>query len=198
MARNASLGAAAGPFIRPLVAVLAVVLVGTAAACSSGGYHGPRLREQGAGNGEAGGSDTIPANQPYLFAIGPLCTTGAPITVTAIRAAQATGGLKVVDWGIRYRYLGDPYDFENPGAEPGPVSQVPGFSTSTRVTVKCNDTVRDDEVDVSVSIPSTRGTMSGVWVYYAGGRTFSQYALAVCTTKVCAQVPKNLGGIGPS
>jgi hypothetical protein len=119
--------------------------------------------------------------------------------VTAVRAARATGGLKVVDWGIRYRYPGDPYSLtDNPGAEPGPVSQVPGFSTSTRVTAKCSDTVRDDELDVSVAIPPPRGTMSGVWVYYAGGRAFSQFALAVCTTKVCAQVPKNVGGIGPS
>jgi hypothetical protein len=170
---------------RAALAAVSVVIFAVAA-CSAKPFSGAFLRNAGGGDGSFGAGDTIPANRPFLFAIAPLCTTGGPITVTAVRPIRPTGGLTVVDWGIRHQYPGDPYSgLANPGAEPGRVSQVPGFSSATPVTAKCNDPERVDEFDISVSLPSTRGTMNGVWVYYANGRTLSDVALAVCTTKVC-------------
>jgi hypothetical protein len=119
-----------------------------------------------------------------------LCTSGKAITVTSIRAAHPSGGMKVVDWGIRSRYPGDRYtNSDNGGAFPGLVTQFRGFSPRTPVAAHCGDQQRVDEVDVALSMSSSRGAMTGLWVYYDGRRTFSQYAFALCTSKTCPLPP---------
>jgi hypothetical protein len=171
--------------------VLGLVCV-SVAGCSSSSLsdHAPRI--VAVGSGQIGAGVPVRIDRPYVFPMRTLCNDSKPdtfpaIKVTSIRTANATGGMKVVDWGIRRRYPGDPYtNADNGGAAPGLVSQFRGFSSSTAVTVPCGPSDQVDQLDVALSISQRLGSMSGVWVYYGTrSKVFSQYAITLCAGKTC-------------
>ncbi len=127
---------------------------------------------------------------PYVFPMRALCSKGGPVTIARVTPIEPSGGIQIVDWGVRKRYPGDPYTIDdNGGAAPGKVSQFRGFSESTLVDATCGDTTVVDEFDVSVATPSARSAMAGVWIITSTGqRARCQYALALCTTTSCAPV----------
>jgi hypothetical protein len=155
------------------------------AACSFGSSHysGAVLQAPGSGAGGTVGSLRVPLVMPVRA----LCTTGKPIKITKVTAASPSGGMKVYDWGVRLvtpaSNTGQAY-----GAVPGPISKQPGYGHN-RVTAPCGQETQADQFDVLVGPSSSRGTMTGVTVHYAGGqRTFAQYDLAMCKTAKCAEV----------
>lgn len=155
--------------------------------------HHPELIAMGTG----GAGDEVPgqrAFQPYVFPWRSLCSKGGAVTIMEVTPIRPSGGITVVDWGVRKRYPGDPYTIDdNGGGVPGKVSQFRGFSESTPVDAPCGSSTVFDELDVSVETPTSRGGMEGVWVTTSSGqRVRAQFALAICTTKTCAPVVGDL------
>jgi hypothetical protein len=171
-----------------VVAVLAAA-VGVLVSCSSrSSPSGPRLVAEGTG----GGGEVFPKTRPgvaYVVMLRSVCTTGSPITVTRVVAAQPTGGVRVTSWGIRL--IGPRSRTGVVVPDHGDVSQMPGF-THRRVTVRCNAQAAD-RVAVSVSRKDlARGTMRGVWMYYANGqRVWSQFGFASCQHSPCPPPPNS-------
>jgi hypothetical protein len=125
----------------------------------------------------------------YVFLLRTLCTTGKGIRIMSVRPAAATGGMRVVTWGVHH-VAGTPYDSSNPEwvAYTGPVSKMPGFGHGA-VTAQCGSRADVDELAVSMAADVPPATASGVLVRYeagAGIRTvFSQYDIKLCPTSSC-------------
>jgi hypothetical protein len=172
--------------VRARTAAVAVLL-GALAGCASSApkEDGPRLVAGGAD--KAGGEvPGVRANQSIVIPLRSLCTTGGPITITAVTATKPTGGMHVVDWGTRL-LRADSTLPPPEGGQPGLVRDQPGYG-HTPVTNRCGSS---DETQFSVSVAgtATRATMTGVTVSYASGhKTFAQFATVLCRTAACPPI----------
>jgi hypothetical protein len=152
------------------------------AACGSS--TSAQLRAPGSG-GSSGSVQSERPGAPYIVAMPVLCTTGAPLTISSVTAADPVG-MRVVDWGVRNFNTASSGPADNVGSTPGLVSRLHGFSHSP-VTAQCASKSVVGDFDVSVAFTGTRGTIQGVDVSYGSGQnTAVIYPLALCSTPKCA------------
>lgn len=191
---------ASSPRSRSTLAVVATAfavaggVVGGGAACSS--QPPPSLLRQTGDSLNAGALPNVVVGRSYVFYLGSMCVSGAPVRITDVRTVPADSAIRIVDWGFRYRFLGDTYSMNNgdPGALPGTLAALRGF-TRGPVTVSCSahkDTPQvtttevSDEFDVEVQLTrSGVGRSSSFAVAYSSGgvgRVATQhYAMTLCS-----------------
>jgi hypothetical protein len=171
---------------------VAATLIGVAtmmlAGCSSNGVSS-HLRIAGDDSPAWAAMPNVAVNTPWVFATFSLCVDHGSAQVTNVSTVKANGPIKVVDWGVRVRSSGDGLSSGNgdPGAAPGMVSKLPGF-THGSVKVKCTDKARAVEFDVDVQSAAPQVTTTdGILVRYkAGGGTGSitvPFRISLCPKK---------------
>lgn len=169
---------------RLALACLATVLL--AVGCSSAGNNGPLLHT---GSGAAWAAlPNVPRGKPYVFSIYPLCVDKGKVTVTRVRLNKPRGPIRLLGWGIRLRYPGDPYSPSDIGAGPGQIDRLPGFSHQP-VQVKCSDKRHTAEFDVNVEAtgPARVAQTRGFVVDYRSDRdtrrVINPYIVSLCSRK---------------
>jgi hypothetical protein len=165
------------------------VLLGLSAACSSSGAAAParptlRWPDDTTASAAIPG---VPVGTPYVFYIGEMCVTGGPIVVTGVTLGRTEGHMQLLDWGFRRRFPGDTYSSgrNDPGADPGQLSVLPGF-THGPVVVRCSDHEHSDQLDVNVQLAASGVAVShGFWVHYRDGtgahRSPAFFTLTLCS-----------------
>jgi hypothetical protein len=176
---------------RPLRVAAIAVLLGWSAACSSSGAAGPtrpalRWPDDTTASAAIPG---VPVSTPFVFYIGEMCVADDPVEVTGVTLGRTEGHLQLLDWGFRRRSPGDSYSSgrNDPGADPGRLSNVPGF-THGPVSVKCSDHRHSDQLDVNVQMTAPGVAVShGFWVDYRDPsgthRSPAFFTLTLCTKR---------------
>jgi hypothetical protein len=130
----------------------------------------------------------VPVGTPFVFYIGEMCVTDGPVAVIGVTLGRTEGHMQLLDWGFRRRFPGDSYSSgrDDPGADPGRLSDVPGF-THGPVSVKCSDHEHSDQLDVNVQLTAPGAAVShGFWVDYRDAtgahRSPAFFTLTLCTT----------------
>jgi hypothetical protein len=162
-------------------------------ACSSGGGGASashRLSVPGDPTQSAAvGLSNIAADTPWVVYVGnPCLMSGPPIQPEGVRLVDPGGGLRIIDWGIRNRYAGDPYG-SGVGAAPGTVAAVPGFAHQA-VTSMCSDPA-NTELDVTVErIASAVTAVShGFRVTFRDGHKSGSFVTRLTLTMCAARCP---------
>jgi hypothetical protein len=126
-------------------------------------------------------------NKPYVvYVANPCLKSGGPIDVTGVQTVRPEGDMKILDWGVRNRYPGDPYG-ANVGALPGTLADVVGFA-HTPVKSACSSGSDYSQLDVVVATTGPDLAVShGFRINYKDG-TKSGQVISLLILKLCSGV----------